>query len=204
MKKIIETLIPFQTEGKHNDLESKKEYPSAEEARAKFQKSAAKLFDVNGWQVYSHDKLSEFCVVDEKGQRQDRPVQKGDYLRIDLPGPGSSSGDGYDWVRVEQLVEHYADEEYEAAGFTVRAASNPCNADPDTAHFFKASATSTFMVERQGSTIVAEYHGRNEVINTEESRGVADKVRNTLVGAGAKAGLSEVKWQDLINSFIAT
>jgi hypothetical protein len=55
---------------------------------------------------------------------------------------------------------------------------------PGTAHFFTSDATSTYIIQRDGLTVRALYHGRNEVPNTAAPK-VTDKVRNALVAAGA-------------------
>lgn len=201
-KEILSRLLPSQIKGKHNDLEHTVNLATHEEANLRFEKACQRLFNVNDWQVYSKDKLSSFCVTDANGNILQRAVKEGDFLRIDLPGPGSSTGDGYDWVRVETKLAHYSNDDYEGAGFTVRATRNPQRNSGETAHFFKGNATSTFMVERRGTTLLASYHGRNEVINTDESESLLDKIRNAVVGAGAKAGLSEVKWKELLISFL--
>lgn len=195
-----EKLIPRNIEGKHNDLEHKLALADEATAIKEFKACVQRLFSVNDWKAFSGEKATEFYITDKDGNECNRPVEEGDYLKIDIPAPGNQSGDGYDWVKVEKLVKHLADSDYEGAGFTVRAAKNPTGAETDTAHFFSHSATSTFMMERKGKTIVAGYHGRNESVNKEGN--IVDKVRNTLVGAGALAGLSEVKWNDLMKSLL--
>ena len=70
-----------------------------------------------------------------------------------------------------------------------------------SAHFFRAEATSTFLIERDGCKVTAYYHGRNEVPNTSTPKW-SDNVRNTFIAAGAIIGLSEAQWAALSKGFL--
>lgn len=124
-----------------------------------------------------------------------RQVQEGDYFLINIPGRGLLSGGGYDCVQVVKITESKKSGKDET-GITVKPVSNPKNSDPDTAHFFTDDASSTFIVRREGNTIYAEVHGRNERANT-NSENIIDKARNLIVATGAMLGLSEVQWKSL-------
>ena len=65
-----------------------------------------------------------FQVCDRNGNEVTRNVQEGYLLRVDIPGPGSKKGDGYDWVLVEELKE-ITENEVQSIGFRVRPAANP-------------------------------------------------------------------------------
>jgi hypothetical protein len=125
----------------------------------------------------------------------------GDYFKIDIPGPGPATGDGYDWVRIE-AVEEINNPEVESVLVRVRPASNPQNANPDVAHFFSEEATSNFVVQRTGTRVTAEVHGRNEKPNT-AAEALVDKVRNTAVAAGAMTAFSKLQWKNLVNGLVA-
>ena len=84
----------------------------------------------------------------------------------------------------------------------VKPASNPTNADSETAHFFKDEASSTFLVKRDFKTIAAEVHGRNEKPNTDAS--IKDSIRNVLVALGAMLGFSTVQWKSLVKGLVKT
>lgn len=201
MKTLLNQLVPKNNEGKQNDLREKISFNTIDEAKAQYKHSTQKLFDVNSWKFISDDKITNFFITDKEGHICDRPVEEGDFIKIDLPGPGNPEGEGFDWVKAELVIKHYENgPDNEGAGFTVRASSNPQKKEEGTAHFFSDSATSTFMIEREGTTIYATYHGRNEKINT--SGDAISKVRNTIVAAGAMLGLSEAKWTDLLYSFL--
>src|SRR5690606_8240500 len=144
----------------------------------------------------------DFALKDSNGNNCDREAREGDFFQINIPGPGPATGDGYDWVHVEKIIEESDPEgEEECAGIQVRACKNPQNKKDDTAHFFTDQATSSFIIERKGLTVYSRYHGRNEVLNTDTEK-VQDKIRNTLIGTGALAGVSELQWTTLINAFL--
>ncbi|MBC8052817.1 MAG: hypothetical protein H7Y13_07110 [Sphingobacteriaceae bacterium] len=69
------------------------------------------------------------------------------------------------------------------------------------AHFFKDDASSTFLVQRNGLTVKAEVHGRNEQANTNTEKFI-DKARNILVAAGAMLGFSDFQWKSLVKGLI--
>ncbi|MEP6948697.1 MAG: hypothetical protein ABI863_05465 [Ginsengibacter sp.] len=93
------------------------------------------------------------------------------------------------------------DAEEESFGMRVRSCKNPNKAGNDVAHFFTGEATSTFIIHRANDTVSASYHGRNEVLNTDTGK-LKDTIRNTIVGAGAIVGISELQWSRLIKSFL--
>jgi hypothetical protein len=160
------------------------------------------MLNVNIWHKLSGFASAEFQLKDEQGMASHRLAEIGDYFQIDIPGPGPSAGDGYDWVQVEAIEDHSdPDAEDESYGMRVRACKNPNKGGDDTAHFFTSDATSTFIIERKGNTVSVSYHGRNEVLNTDMNK-LKDTVRNVIVGAGAMAGISELQWSRLIKSFL--
>jgi len=131
-------------------------------------------------------------------------AQVGDYFKIDILGPGSESGDGYDWVQIEAIEDHSnASVKKESFGIRVRPAPNPekDSNDKETAHFFKDEATSNFIIERNGRTVSAEVHGRNEKPNTTAHKSL-DKIRNTVIGSSAILGLSHIQWKKLVKGII--
>ena len=129
-----------------------------------------------------------------------REVEKGDYLRINIPGPGSKQGDGYDWVLVEELKE-INKETLQSVGFRVRPTENPFSEKKETAHFYSKEATSTFIIIREYSTLISWIVDRNLLPNTDSSS-VIDKVRDVVVGVSAIAGFSKVQWQGLADGLI--
>ncbi len=190
--------IPTQHTGKHLDLDAKVVLPDEEEARDFFQVARDRLLDVNHWFDIAEIPVSTFVLTDPYGGEavKSRPSVN-DKIRIDIPGPGPVTGDGYDWVAIEDISE-VTDA---MCSLTLRPTNNPLKQSEDTAHFFKNAATSTLIVERSGREVIARYHGRNEVTNT-DTDSIVDNTRNAAVGIGAKLGLSYPQWESLIKGLI--
>jgi hypothetical protein len=194
--------VPKNEKGNKTDTVETVEAGTLKEAIALFEKAKQRLFDVNHWGRYAGKASADFSITDSDGNKITRKPQAGDYFQIDLPGPGTKTGEGYDWVRIE-AVEDNTDHNAatENAAIKVRPCSNPKNQKQDTAHFFEEDATSSFIVERNGNKVSAEVHGRNEVPNTKADKPL-DKVRNAVVGLGAITGVSKLQWKNLIKGLV--
>ncbi|PRD57228.1 hypothetical protein [Sphingobacterium gobiense] len=191
----MEKSIPKQVEGKSLDCFKTVELPSREEATKFFERIRSRLLDVNRWNEITKAPSATFTIMDESGNTIERPVQKADYIRIDIPGPGLPSAKGYDWVRVEDITET-ADVEGARILLTLRPCPDPTQDNTDTAHFFTLLATSSFLVEQKGGHISLHYAGRNEIVNTDNTS-ILDNLRNFMVGLGAKMGASFPQWKAL-------
>lgn len=194
--------VPEQHTGSKIDTTAQVEFAAAAEAIAFYAIAKNRLLNAYEWSEICKVPLSVFALTDSQGNTVKRPAQEGDYLRIDIPGPGTHSGDGFDWVRVEKISEEFT-EDAATISMQVRPAANPASADTSTAHFFTAMATSTFQIKRIGTVVSAEEHGRNEVPNTDTSH-LGDNIRNTLVGWSAKIGLSYPQWKSLVKGIVET
>lgn len=192
--------IPEQQTGSKLDTVAKSEFSTASEAIDFYQVAKKRLLNVPHWAEICEVPVSTFTLTDADGNRVDRQAEAGDYIKINLPGPGTHSGDSFDWVVIEKITEEFATDTA-IISMRVRPASNPKNVDPSIAHFFTAEATSTFQVKRIGLTVYAEEHGRNEVPNTDTSS-VSDNIRNTLVGWSAKIGFSYPQWKSLVKGIV--
>lgn len=192
--------IPSQHEGKHMNLRAKSSFENDRTAKVFYDIAKARLLNAYEWYDVAKIPAATFTLTDQRGEEIIRKMRKGDILRIDIPGPGASSGNGYDWVRVEDIVEEET-KEGEFCLITLRPTSNPEHDDDEIAHFFKSMATSTLLVKRENLDVIAEYHGRNELVNTDTSK-YTDKIRNIVVGLAAKLGLSFSQWKSLINGLI--
>ncbi|MDB5201324.1 MAG: hypothetical protein JWQ27_733 [Ferruginibacter sp.] len=197
-----EAFIPENYKGKANDLQDTVEGTDREHALKIFKRACMRLQNVQLWHKLCGPLSASFKLVAEDGSPEDRLVQLHDYFLVNIPGPGMQEGFGYDWVQVEEIKESFDPEgEKELFAMRIAACENPATANEETAHFFQKGASSTFIIERNGNSITASYHGRNEVPNTDVSR-ITDKIRNTIVAVGAYGGLSELQWLSLIKSFL--
>jgi hypothetical protein len=195
-------LIPPEIKGKNINLESTVELASAEEAQYSFQRARNRMLNPDIWHRMAGRGSAEFVLTNRNAEEEHRLARKGDLLKIDIPGPGPSAGDGYDWVTVESIEEiNNPGNDEESCGMKLKATSPPAGFANETAHFFDEGASSSFIVHRKGNKVTASYHGRNEVPNTAASN-VKDKVRNVLVSIGAMAGISELQWKALIKGFL--
>jgi hypothetical protein len=194
--------IPEKIKGKNNDLEFSVDEDSVEAAKDTFARARFRLLNPQLWQDLCGPMASSFDIVDKDGKLCNRPARAGDYIRINIPGPGPSSGNGYDWVTIVQINESGDDNpEEESIRMTVRPSSSPHTDSEEPAHFFKSSASSTFFISRHGTKLTSCYQGRNEELN-KKTDNIKDNIRNTLIGLGAMAGLSEAQWSVLIKAFL--
>lgn len=198
----MENQIPEQRAGGKLDTQAEAEFGTPEQAIAFYGIARGRLLNVFNWAEICKVPLSTFTLTDQAGTPVSRPAQEGDLIKIDIPGPGTHTGDGFDWVKVEKITEEvFAD--HAQISLQARPAANPENPDPATAHFFTSQATSTFQVKRYGNVVTAEEHGRNEVPNT-DTASTTDNIRNTLVGWSARIGLSYPQWKSLVKGIAET
>lgn len=191
----LKDIVPDQRTGQSSFTYSSLNCRNSNHANECYAIASARLRNVNRWNEYAGKPTATFQLFDETGNTVNRPVQKADYLRINIPGPDNPDGDGADWVQVQQVGEKLA-EERQLTFMTVRAASNPLVKDTTTTHFFDRPATSTFVVYRKQLTIVAFVFGRNEHSNQQSST-LITRARNWLVYIGAQLGLAKLQWKAL-------
>lgn len=190
--------IPEQVVGK--SLDYSRELILSDETKAynRYREIVQKLLDVNNWKQTAIGVSAEFIIVNEKNEIQMRRVRKNDFIRIDIPGPGVPSAEGYDWVKVTSL-DQYDHQNKRKTFISLQPCPDPMTMDKETAsHFFKKYTSSNIVVKQEGEMVTLQYAGRNEVINT-ETENMLDNVRNFLVGLGAKLGASYPQWKALID-----
>jgi hypothetical protein len=195
-----EDIVPQHQSGIETNTESSATFNSVEEATSFYQQAKHLLLHVNDWHTIAGAATADFQLTDEKGNEVNRSAQKGDHFKIDIPGPGPVTGDGYDWVQVE-AVEEKNEKEKQSIALRVRPATNPNNDRKDVAHFFSDESTSCFMIKREGATITAGVYGRNEKPNTNTETWV-DKARNTAIATGAITGFAKLQWKSLVNGLV--
>jgi hypothetical protein len=193
---------PEQTTGFQKDLKEEVSFETVEDAEDMFVIAKERLLEVNEWKEISESINTEFQLVDPHGHPHKRHVRKGDFIRINIPGPDNETRGGDDWVHVEALeYDDYPDESIECIAIRLRPAKNPQSHDTETAHFFDDASTSTFVIERIRNIVEARYHGRNEKLNT-GAETFTGKVRNAAVGMTALLGFSDVQWKGLLTGFL--
>lgn len=195
-------VIPEHHDGKIIDVVQTVELETEEEARNFYQSARNHLLEVNGWHSLAGTLSAEFQLVDAQGQEVYRQVEEGDHFRIDIPGPGSTAGDGYDWVKVEQ-VRSVTQEDVESTGIRVRPVPSPLNAKEDVAHFYSSDSTSSFTVTREGRRVTVGIYDRNTKPNTDVHT-VVDTIRDAAVGTTAVGAFSKIQWKSLADGILKT
>ncbi len=196
-----EDSVPEQREGTAVNVEDTVTFSTPEEARQFYQQVRSKLLNVNNWHEWAGTLSADFKLTDSSGKELERKPQKGDYFKINIPAPGIQTGEGYDWVKIEEIEEDAALVD-EATVIRVRPTSSPVNANPDVAHFYTDDATSNFIVKRDGNKVTAAVYGRNEKPNVGEADSLLDKARNAIVGAGGVTVFSKLQWKALVSGLL--
>jgi hypothetical protein len=192
--------IPPNETGAAINADNSVELKDVNEAQAFYKTVKQRVLDVNNWQKLAGKVLASFQLTDDKGEPLNRLAQQGDYFKIDIPGPGSKAGDGFDWVQIEELKEQN-EGDIESISIRVRPAKNPTNSTNEVSHFFAEESTSTFKAMREGNKITASIHDRNAKPNTDVDT-IVDKARNAAVGTGAISGFAKIQWQSLVDGLL--
>jgi len=202
MSDISNLPLPEQQEGSEKNIESTVKSTSVGEAKVLYQHACKRLLNVNRWHDWAGALSAEFELTDANGKRVEGEVKVGNYFKIDIPGPGSAAGKGFDWVQVEELKEDAGTEDdTEYTLVRVRPSDNPSTSEDNVAHFFSEKSTSNFVVKREKNIVTAAVYGRNEMPNTATDNTI-DKARNAVVGVSAIAGMSNAQWKSLVNGLL--
>ncbi|MEO6283137.1 MAG: hypothetical protein ABIO93_07105 [Dyadobacter sp.] len=193
--------VPENRHGDSIDTETSRVFRDTAEARALFNRAKLRLFDVNRWHECSGEQLAHFMLADTTGNQVPGPAQEGHYIKIDIPGPGTQKGDGFDWVIIEEVKEERTGTT-ESLALRVRPADDPTSEGHDTTHFYSKESTSTFIVAIDQLTVSAGVYDRNLEANP-ESDNLFDKVRNAIIGFIGKKALSVIQWKVFTEGLLA-
>ena len=200
MKKDFTGIVPTQHTGEEIEAEASVELDNENEAKLFYLIAKERLLNVSNWHKLAGIISARFQLTDTSGKEINRQIEKGDYLKIDIPGPGSKEGDGYDWVCIEDLKE-ISEGDIQSIGFRVRPAKNPSGEKNETAHFYSSESTSNFIVTRERKKITALIIDRNIKPNV-HAQSLTDKIRDTAVGMSAIGMFSKIQWQNLAKGII--
>jgi hypothetical protein len=98
-------LIPENQEGKEIAAEHSVTLNDVSAAKLLYEQAKQRLLLVHNWGKIAGKLSADFQLTDDQGTEVKRLTMKGDHFRIDIAGPGSKAGEGYDWARVEDLKE---------------------------------------------------------------------------------------------------
>ncbi len=197
-------MIPSQEDGSKSDNSYSITCTTNEDAVNVFQQSSRRLRDVNNWEKLCAGIIkASFTLCNEQGKEVHRLARLNDYFKIDIPGPGSIAGEGYDWVKIESIaIESDKANDIDLISMRARPATCPLNNKPSIAHFFSDDATSTFLIKREGTLVNAAIHGRNEKPN-KDAESMIDSVRNKVIANGAILSFSDIQWKQLVIAFLS-
>jgi hypothetical protein len=195
-------IVPAQYIGKEIDVAASMFLQDEQEAIEFYELARQRLLNVNEWHDTAGFGTGRFHVADSNGELQNRHVQQGDHFRVEIPGPGSKTGEGYDWVLVEAVAETEQEPGIQSTGIRVRPTTNPCNDSHDVAHFYDSSATSCFIVTREALEVKAMIIDNNVKPN-EDAESATDLIRNIPVAAVALTVFSKWQWQRLADGIVA-
>jgi hypothetical protein len=194
-------IIPSHGDGFIITAETEVKLDAEKAAEKLFHVAKGRLLDVNNWHGIAGEQLAHFQLTDDSGIEVPGPARKGLFFRVDIPGPGSKEGDGFDWVEIEEM-EQFSSVDKDGIALRVRPASNPATNGNETAHFYSRDSTSTFTVVRNGNIVSAVIYDINTKAN-KESGNVIDKIRNAVVGTAAILSFSKLQWKNLTNGLLA-
>lgn len=197
----MKKLVPPQHTGQHSETAHSIVATNDKQACQLFTKAKKNLLAINNWHYLSGNLSASFQLLDADAKSTNRAPQKGDYFKIDIPGPGTKKGQGYDWVKVEAIEEENYSEQHIYIAIKVRPTKSPAGEPDASNHFFTSEATSTFSVERKGKKVTAAVIGRNEKPNTKTSNPFS-KIRNAVVGFLAMLGFNKPQWKTLVKGIL--
>ncbi|WP_431609685.1 hypothetical protein [Chryseobacterium sp. 'Rf worker isolate 10'] len=191
--------VPTQKFGGFHDTESRILFKQ-ELIPLKFEILRERFFSINKWKDYSGEAFAAFKLYDFNGHPVDREPQKGDFIRIDIPGPGEPEAKGYDWVEITDIC-FYQDSFSESISMICRPSRNPENKKSrHVAHFYSAASSSTFMISRNPAHLKAAVYGRNERPNFNAN--FFNVIRNLTIAPGGMMGAAKIQWKQLTDGFL--
>jgi len=192
--------IPKQEAGASSTTKYAVKLKSPKDAEKLYRIARENLLNVNAWHILAGKGSAKFTVIDATGQETNQSPIAGNYLRIAIPFvPGSSSGDGYEWVIVEKIEEQTISPF--SLSIQVRPDIPPFYNKNEVAHFFSEHATSTFSVELRDNKVIAQVNGRNEKPN-KKVHSLFDKIRNMIIALFAMIGLNKPQWKKLVKGLL--
>lgn len=190
--------VPEQKSGGFHDTETYVEFDHAL-LPLKYETLKKRFFSVNQWKSYCGEAFAAFKLYAPNGSPAERDPQKGDFIRINIPGPGEIEAKGYDWVEITDIC-YYEDAHSESIAMTCRPSQNPTDESSHIAHFYSSKATSTFMIQKYTTHLKAAVYGRNESPNL--NAGFIDIFRNIAVALGGMLGIAKIQWRQLTNGLL--
>lgn len=202
MKAKILPGIPHQVEGAYHDTEKTKDLGPLEICDIKYRMLKANFLAVNYWKDFGGKGSAEFKLYDSDGNfKTDRPTE-GDFMRIDIPGPGDLKAKGYDWVRIISLTNEFClEDELECLTMITQPSEKPGDRSGHIAHFYSKRSTASFRVAKGKDFVRVGIYGRNELSNISDS-GFFGRIRNFFIASAGFVQLTKLQWSGLADGLI--
>ncbi|MBD8081514.1 hypothetical protein [Chryseobacterium caseinilyticum] len=189
--------VPKQVKGGFHDSESFQKSETEEDVEMRFHHLKERFFSINQWKEYCPESRADFKLCNLNGNIVERLPQEGDYIRIDIPGPGGKEGRSFDWTVIDKI-------DFDSPNRLLIQ----CRPSPDPvkfnskkiAHFYCDKSTSTFVIERNLDMLMAAVYGRNESPNLKS--GFINSARNVMIAVGGIFGLSKIQWECLAEGML--
>lgn len=192
--------VPVQYEGSFHDTETQKNIIVKERLDSRFKILKERFYSINNWNDYSGNDFADFNLYNSVGNYIDRHPRVGDFIRIEIPGPGNVGSKGYDWVRIDEVTST-TDDEKERHLINCRPSASPKGDPKRIEHFYSDRATSTFVIEKGIDYIKVGVYGRNEMPN-KNNVGILSTIRNFLVTIGGFLKLTKIEWKTLVGGML--
>ncbi|SDG39093.1 hypothetical protein [Epilithonimonas hungarica] len=193
--------VPWQHSGAYHDTESIKKIVASDLLAQKFEILKERFFSINHWKDYCGKGSADFRLFDSGGSYIERIPQKGDFMRIDIPGPGDIEAKGYDWVEIVLVDDHCSDDELERYLICCRPSKIPGSNTDHIAHFYSRESSSTFVISRGHDFIKTAVYGRNEIPNYKKT-GFWGRIRNFLISTGGYTRITKMQWKSYTDGLL--
>ena len=174
---------------------AEKIFGNGEDAKNVFTALKTLILQIDQWNA--HSLLSTFALFDESGKQIEHgKLAVGLLIRIALSGSGK-----YDWIHIENIFEA-ADEFI----ITVKPCFDPTDENRNEktiSHFFTADSTNNFCICKKDKSVAFYVIGLGEKMNTNETDGTLETVRNVAVNFGIYLGIQRSQWEKFSNHFLA-
>ena len=191
--------VPDQKKGGFHDTESQQYFDNPLIAQQYFAKLKEKFFSVNEWKNFCNDTLADFKLFDLNGKPVNNIPKVGNFIRIDIPGPGNSESKGYDWVKITRIINE-KEEDSERILIRCSPSVSPQNMNTHILHFYANTSTSTFIISLQNKTIKAAVYGRKETPNFNTT--LPNKIRSLFIALGGIFGIAKIQWKHLTDGLL--
>lgn len=170
-------------------------FEKAEDAKRVFAALKTMILRIDEWNV--HSLISTFELFDKNGkQLENGKLAVGLCIRIALRASGK-----YDWIHIENMFET-ANEFI----ITVKPCFDPTDENRDEktiSHFFTDDSTNNFCIYKKDKTVAFYVIGLGEKMNTNETSGALETVRNAAVNFGTYLGIQSSEWGKFSDHFLA-